>query len=96
METWNKLVDKLDLALEKIKMESTVTVAGRQVPPVIMAFALILLCIPVWGYLELEGDNKLIGAVVVIVMAWSVSQLGTLGLGDSVGERPDSSPTEQS
>ena len=82
METWNNLVDKFDLLLEKIKMESTVRIAGREIPPVVMGFALIAICIPIWGYLEYEGDNKFIGALVVILMAWVVAQLGVLGLGD--------------
>jgi hypothetical protein len=79
METWNNLVDKFDLLLEKIKLESTVKIAGREIPSVVMGFALIVICIPIWGYLEFEGDNKLIGALVVILMAWGVAQLGALG-----------------
>ena len=96
METWNNLVDKFDLLLEKIKMKSTVKIAGREIPPVVMGFALIAICIPIWGYLEIEGDNKLIGALVVILLAWGVAQLGALGLGDGVGEKPGSSSTEKS
>lgn len=98
METWNNLVDKFDLLLEKIKFGSTVRIAGREIPPVVMGFALVVICIPIWGYLELEGDNKLIGALVVILMAWGVAQLGALGLGDAVGEKPvtGSSSTDKS
>ncbi len=88
MEIWNNLIDKVDLLLQKIKLGSTVKIAGREIPPAIMGFALITICIPVWGYLELEGDNKLIGALVVIVMAWGVAQLGALDLGDGIGEKP--------
>lgn len=80
METWNNLVDKFDLLLGKIKLESTVKIAGREIPPVVMSFALVIICIPIWGYLEFEGRNKLIGALVVILMAWGVAQLGALGL----------------
>lgn len=79
METWNNLVDKFDLLLEKIRLESTVKIAGRKIPPVVMGFALIVICIPIWGYLEFEGRNKLIGALVAILMAWGVAQLGALG-----------------
>lgn len=96
METWNNLVDKLDLVLEKIKLESTLTIAGRRIPPMVMGFALIVLCIPIWGYLELEGDNAVIGAVAVIAMAWGVAQLGALGLGDGVGEQQGSSSADKS
>lgn len=96
METWNNLVDKFDLLLQKIKLESTVKTAGREIPPVVMGFALIVICIPIWGYLESEGENKLIGALVVILMAWAVNQLSALGLGDGVGERPSSSSVNKS
>ena len=98
METWNNLVDKFDLLLEKIKFGSTVRIAGREISPVVMGFALVLICIPIWGYLEFEGDNKLIGALVVILLAWGVAQLGALGLGDGIGEKPDlvSSSTKNS
>lgn len=95
METWNNLVDKFDLLLEKIKLESTVKIFGIEVLPVIMGFALIVACIPIWGYLEFEGKNKLIGALVAILMAWGVSQLGALGLGDGVGEKPNSSSADE-
>ena len=95
METWNNLVDKFDLLLNKIKMESTVKIAGREIPPVVMGFALIAICIPIWGYLEFEGDNKLIGALVVILMAWVVAQLGALELGD-IGSATVSETTESS
>lgn len=95
MDTWNNLVDKFDLLLEKIKFESTVKIAGREIPPVVMGFALIVICIPIWGYLEFEGDNKLIGALVVILMAWVVAQLGALGLSefasDTVSESTENS-----
>ncbi|GIS20399.1 MAG: hypothetical protein CM15mP120_23150 [Pseudomonadota bacterium] len=47
---------------------------------------MIVVCIPIWGYLEFEGKNKLVGALVVLLMAWAVSQLSALGLGDAVGE----------
>jgi hypothetical protein len=96
METWNNLVEKFDLLLTKIKFGSTVKIAGREIPPAVMGFALILICIPIWGYLEFEGDNKLIGALVVILMAWGVAQLGALGLGDGVGEKVGSSTTDES
>lgn len=96
MEKWNNLVNQLDLLLSKIKLERAVNVAGRKIPPVVMGFALIVVCIPIWGYLEVEGKNKLIGALVVILMAWGVSQLGALGLGDGVGEKPGDSPVEKS
>ena len=91
METWNNLVDKFDLLLEKIKLESTVKIFGIEVLPVIMGFALIVTCIPIWGYLEFEGKDKLIGAFVVVLMAWAVAQLGALGLGDGIGEKPGNS-----
>lgn len=93
METWNSLVDKLDRLLTRIKLESTVKIAGREIRPVIAGFGLILVCIPVWGYLEFEGKNKAIGALVVVLMAWGVAQLGALGLGDGVGKKPGSPPT---
>jgi len=89
METWNNLVDKFDLLLTKVKLGSTVKIAGREISPVVMAFALIFICILIWGYLEFEGRNKLIGAVVSILMAAVVAQLGALGLGDGIGEKPD-------
>ncbi|MEM1435551.1 MAG: hypothetical protein AAGG11_15945 [Pseudomonadota bacterium] len=91
METWNYLVDKFDLLLTKLQFGRVVKIAGREVPPLVMGFALIVVCIPVWGYLEVEGDNKFIGALVVILMAWAVAQLGALGFGDGVGEKPGSS-----
>lgn len=96
METWNNLVDKFDFLLTKIKLGSTVKIAGREIPPLIMGFAFIVICIPIWGYLEIEGDNKFIGALVVILMAWGVAQLGALGMGDGVGEKPGSSLAENS
>jgi len=88
METWNSLIEKFDRLLGRINLGSTVTIAGRRISPVIMGFALIVLCIPVWGYLEIDGDNKFIGALVAVLMAWSVAQLSSLGLGDGVGEKP--------
>ena len=96
MERWNSLVDKLDLLLKKVKLGSAVNVAGREIPPLVMGFALILVCIPIWGYLEFEGKNKIIGALVVVLMAWGVAQLGALDLGDGVGEKPGDSPAEKS
>ena len=96
METWNNLVDKFDLLLKKIKLESTVKIAGRAIPPVVMGFALIVVCILLWTYLEFEGRNKLLGALVSILMAWGVAQLGVLGLGDGVGERPGSPSDDKS
>ncbi|MDP4746125.1 MAG: hypothetical protein NWS22_14970 [Porticoccaceae bacterium] len=92
METWNNLIDKFDLLLEKFKLGNTVKIAGKEISPVVMGFALIVICIPIWGYLEIGGKNKLIGAVVVVLMAWGVAQLGALGLGDGVGEKPGSFP----
>ena len=56
-----------------------------------MGFVLIISCIPIWGYLEFEGKDKLIGAFVVVLMAWAVAQLGALGLGDGIGEKPGNS-----
>lgn len=96
METWNNLVDKFDLLLTKIKLESTVKIAGKEIPPVVMGFALLVICIPIWGYLESAGRNILIGALVAILMAWGVAQLGALGLGDGVGEKPGSSSADKS
>ena len=96
METWNNLIDKFDLLLQKIRLDSTVQIAGKKVSPVVMGFALIVVCIPIWGYLEFEGKNKLVGALVVFLMAWAVSQLGALGLGDAVGEKPRSSSNDRS
>ena len=65
METWNNLIDKFDLLLKKIKLESTVKILGREIPQVFMGFALIVVCIPIWGYLEFEGKNKLIGLSLI-------------------------------
>lgn len=96
METWNNLVDKFDLLLKKVKLESTVKIAGREIPPVVMGFALIVICIPIWGYVEFEGRNILIGALVAILMAWGVTQLSALGLGDGIGEKPSSSSGDKS
>lgn len=95
METWNNLIDKFDHLLTKIKLESTVRIAGREIPPLVMGFALIAVCIAIWTYLEFAGSNKLIGALVVILMAWAVAQMGALGLGDGIGEKPGNS-TEHS
>ena len=96
METWNNLVDKFDLLLTKIKFASTVKIRGKEISPVVMGFALIAICVPIWGYLEFEGDNKLIGALVVILMAWAVAQLSALGLGDGFGVKPGESPSAKS
>lgn len=87
METWNNLIDKFDHLLTKIKLDSTVKIAGREIPPFVMAFVLIGVCFGIWTYLEFEGSNKLIGAVVVVLMAWAVAQLSALGLGDGIGEK---------
>ena len=96
MKIWNILVEKVDLLLQKINLGSAVKIAGREIPPVYMGFALIVVCIPIWGYLEIEGENKYIGALVVVLMAWGVAQLGALGLGDGVGEKPGSSTADES
>ena len=96
MQTWNNLIDKIDLLLRKVRLDSTIQIAGKKISPVIMGFALIAVCIPIWGYLEIEGENKLIGALVVVLMAWAVSQLSALGLGDGVGEKPGSSLVDKS
>lgn len=96
METWNNLVDKFDLLLKKIKLDSTVKIVGREISPLVMGFALIVICIPIWGYVEFEGQNILIGALVAILMAWGVTQLGALGLGDGIGEKPSSYSVENS
>jgi hypothetical protein len=88
MKTWNSLVDKIDHLLDKINLAKTVKIGGREIPPLVMAFVLIVSCIPIWGYLEFEGKDKLIGAFVVVLMAWAVAQLGALGLGDGIGEKP--------
>ena len=68
MKVWNKLIDKFDLLLMKVKLGSTVKIGGRDIPPVFMGLALIIICIPIWGYLESEGDNKYVGALVAILM----------------------------
>lgn len=96
METWNNLIEKLELLLEKIDLESTVKIGGWVIPPLFMGFGLIIVCIPIWGYLEFEGKNKFGGALVVMLMAWGVAQLGALGLGDGVGEKPGSSSADES
>ena len=95
MEIWNKLVGKIEALLSHIDMKGTVTFGGREIHPLVMGFALISVCIPIWGYLEIEGRNKLIGALVVVLMAWGVAQLSALNLGDGVGERPGDSPVEK-
>ena len=95
MEIWNNLVEKVDLLLQKINLGSAVKIAGRTIPPLYMGFALIVICIPIWGYLEIEGENKYIGALVAILMAWGVAQLGALGLGDGIGEKPESSSLDK-
>ena len=96
MEIWNNLVEKVDLLLQKINLGSAVKIAGRKIPPIFMGFALIVICIPIWGYLEIEGENKYIGAVIVVLMAWGVAQLGALGFGDGVGEKPGNSSADES
>ena len=95
MEIWNKLVGKIEALMSQINMKGTVTFGGREIPHLVMGFALFAVCIPVWGYLEIEGRNKLIGALVVVLMAWGVAQLSALNLGDGVGERPGDSPVEK-
>ena len=95
MEIWNELVGKSEALLSQINMKSTVTFGGREIPPLVMAFTLFTVCIPIWGYLEIEGRSKLIGALVVVLMAWGVAQLGALNFGDGVGERPGDSPVEK-
>ena len=95
MEIWNSLVGKFEALLSKINLKSTVKIGGREIPPCVMGFALIIICIPIWGYLEFEGQNKLIGALVVVLMAWGVAQLGALGLGDGVGEKPSGSSADK-
>lgn len=87
METWNNLIDKFDHLLTKIKLDSTVKIAGREIPPFIMAFVLIGVCFGIWTYLEFQGSNKLLGGLVVVLMAWAVAQLSALGLGDGIGEK---------
>ncbi|HBJ89362.1 MAG: hypothetical protein CMQ07_00100 [Gammaproteobacteria bacterium] len=96
MKAWNNLVGKFETFLSKINLENTVTIGGRAIPPLVMGFALIIVCIPLWGYLEFEGQNKPIGALVVLLMAWGVAQLSVLDLGDGVGEKPGSSPADNS
>ncbi len=95
METWNNLVDKFDLLLTKVKFDSTVKIAGREIPPLVMGFALIVVCIAIWGYLEFEGNNKLIGALVSVLMAWGVAQLSAMGWGDGIGEHAAGSTYEE-
>ena len=95
MEIWNNLVGKFEALLSKINLKSTVKIGGREIPPLVMGFALIIICIPIWGYLEFEGQNKLIGALVVVLMAWGVAQLGALGFGDGVDEKPGSSASDK-
>ena len=96
MEIWNNLVGKFEALLSKIDLKSTVKIGGRDIPPLVMGFALITICIPIWGYLEFEGKSKLVGALVVLLMAWAVGQLSALGLGDAVGEKPGSSSSDKS
>ena len=95
MGLWNNLVGKFEALLSKINLKSTVKIGGREIPPLVMGFALIIICIPIWGYLEFEGQNKLVGALVVVLMAWGVAQLGALGFGDGVGEKPSGSSTDK-
>ncbi len=94
MGIWNNLVGKFEALLSKINLKSTVKIGGREIPPLVMGFALIIFCIPIWGYLEFEGQNKIVGALVVVLMAWGVAQLGALGFGDGVGEKPSGSTTD--
>ena len=58
MKIWNNLIEKVDLLLQKIKLGSAVKIAGREIPPVYMGFALIVICIPILGYLEIEGKKE--------------------------------------
>ena len=95
MKSWNNLVDKFDLLLAKIKLGGTLKIAGRDIPPVFTGFALIIISIFIWGYLETEGPNTYIGALVTILMAWGVAQLGALGLGDGVGEKPGNASSDR-
>ena len=53
MENWNNLIDKFDFLLEKFKLGNTVKIAGKEISPMVMGFALIVICIPIWGYLEI-------------------------------------------
>lgn len=94
MEAWNNLVGKFETFLSKFNLQNTVNLGGRAIPPLVMGFALIAICIPIWGYLEFEGQNKSIGALVAVLMAWAVAQLSALDLGDGIGEKPDSSPAD--
>ena len=96
METWNNLIDKFDHLLTKMKLDSTVKIAGREIPPLVMGFVLIGICFAIWTYLEFEGSNKLLGALVVILMAWAVAQLSALGLGDGIGEKAGNPTPEKS
>lgn len=95
METWNNLVDKFDLLLTKLKLQSTVKIFGREISPVVMSFVLLFICIGIWAYLEFEGKNKIVGALVSILLAWGVAQLGALGLGDGIGEKPGASSVDK-
>ena len=36
-----------------------------------------------------------VGALVVVLMAWGVAQLGALDLGDGVGEKPGNSSGDE-
>lgn len=91
MEAWNDLVGRFETFLSKINLRNTVHLGRIAIHPLIMGFALMIICIPLWVYLEFEGQNKLIGALVAVLMAWGVAQLGALDLGDGVGEKPGSS-----
>ncbi len=95
METWNNLVDKFDLLLTKLKLHSTVKIFGREISPVVMGFVLLVICIAIWTYLEFEGKNKIVGALVSILLAWGVAQLGAMGLGDGIGEKPGDSSVDK-
>jgi len=96
MGFWNNLVGKFEALLLKINLKSTIKIGGREIPPLVTGFVLIMICIPIWGYLEFEGQNKLVGALVVVLMAWGVAQLGALEFGDGVGEKSSDSKTDKS
>jgi hypothetical protein len=90
---WNSVINKFYDILCKIKLERTFKVAGREIPHEYFGFALILVVLGLWAYVELEvGRHKGWGALIVILMAWGVVQLGALDLGDGVGEKPELKP----
>ena len=47
MENWNNLIDKFDFLLEKFKLGNPVKIAGKEISPMVMGFALIVVCIPI-------------------------------------------------